>query len=63
MDNEVLERLTRIETKLDTAIGRVDDHESRIRRLERALWPATGAAATAGGAVGSIASRLLHGGA
>lgn len=38
-DREVLDRLTRIETKLDHAISGVDDHEKRIRALERARWP------------------------
>ena len=28
------EMLTRIETKLDVAIGRLDDHEIRLRALE-----------------------------
>ncbi len=33
MDGTV-EMLTRIETKLDIAIGRLDDHEKRLRSLE-----------------------------
>lgn len=61
MDQEVLERLTRIETKLDAAISRGDDHEHRLRRLERAVWLATGAAAAMGGAVGAAAQRLVGG--
>ncbi|MFT2016280.1 hypothetical protein ACMA1D_10620 [Streptomyces sp. 796.1] len=32
---EVIDRLARIETKLDAAIFRSDDHEARIRRVER----------------------------
>lgn len=32
--NETTETLARIETKLDIAIGRLDDHESRLRLLE-----------------------------
>lgn len=58
---EVLERLTRIEVKLDVAVSRTEDHEGRLRRLERALWVATGAAAMTGGLVGSIASKILGG--
>lgn len=58
-EREVLDRLVRIETKLDAQLTRSDDHETRLRRLERALWLATGAAAAAGGVVGSIASRLM----
>lgn len=34
-ESEILQRLTRIETKLDSHIGRIDDHEKRIRFLER----------------------------
>jgi len=29
-----VEQLTRIETKLDMAIARLDDHEARLRSLE-----------------------------
>ncbi|HEX4816711.1 MAG TPA: hypothetical protein VFV66_28550 [Nonomuraea sp.] len=57
----IIERLARIETKLDNAIGRADDHETRIRRLERALWLVTGAAAAVGGALGSIVQQVLGG--
>ena len=32
---EILQRLTRIETKLDAHIMRIEDHEKRIRFLER----------------------------
>lgn len=32
--DEMTEMLTRIETKLDVAIGRVEDHEIRLRSLE-----------------------------
>lgn len=58
---EVLERLTRIEVKLDTAIARGDDHETRIRRLERIVWIAAGAAATGGGLVGAIIQQATGG--
>lgn len=60
-EREVLDRLISIETKLDSVIRRGDDHESRLRRLERALWLATGAAAAGGGLVGSIAQRIMGG--
>ena len=43
---EMVERLSKIETKLD----RVEDHESRIRKLERMVWIAAGAGAVAGNA-------------
>lgn len=37
------------------------DHEARIRRLERIVWLAMGAAAVSGGAIGTLASGLLNG--
>lgn len=43
---EMIERLSRLEAKLD----RVDDHESRIRKLERMIWVAAGAGAVLGNA-------------
>lgn len=55
------ERLIRLEVKLDLALSNGTDHEARLRRLERALWLATGAAAAAGGVVGSFLSKLISG--
>ncbi|MGI5285238.1 hypothetical protein ACQEVF_18145 [Nonomuraea polychroma] len=54
MDREVIETLVRMETKLDAAISRGDDHEDRIRRLERAVWVAAGAGMAGGGVFGVI---------
>lgn len=58
------ERLTRLETKLDLVITRLvdghGDHEVRIRRLERVVWVASGAAAAAGGGVGALLVSLLN---
>lgn len=34
-ESEILQRLTRIETKLDSKIEKLADHEKRIRFLER----------------------------
>ncbi|MBQ9832610.1 MAG: hypothetical protein IJO48_02650 [Clostridia bacterium] len=31
---DLLQKLTEIDTKLDSALARLDDHESRIRSLE-----------------------------
>ena len=41
--NEALQRLTRIETKITTVCGTQGDHEKRIRTLERGAWVAIGA--------------------
>jgi hypothetical protein len=61
VDREVLDRLVRIETKIDSIIDRGDDHEKRIRRLERALWLAIGAAPAAGGTAGWLYQQLMGG--
>jgi len=43
---EILERLTRIETRLANGICQdIQDHERRIRFLERGFWTAFGALA------------------
>jgi hypothetical protein len=61
VEREVLDRLVSIETKLDLSIGRVDDHETRLRRLERTVWIAAGVAAAGGGAVGAVARQIMGG--
>lgn len=48
-DVAIGERLARIETKLDLWHLTHQDHEGRIRRLERAVWVAAGLS-MAGGA-------------
>lgn len=65
-DIEIVERLTRIETKVD---GIKDDNargdalhadfEQRIRRVERWMFLLTGAAATLGSSAGVLVSKLL----
>jgi len=35
---ELKERLARIETKLDQALTHLQDHESRLRAVEKAWW-------------------------
>lgn len=69
MDVALLERLVRVETKLDSTLGtlkgetakRLDNHEERIRKVERVLWVVTGAAAAVGSAVGSVLVRVIGG--
>ncbi len=52
------QRLVRIETLLLNIITKGDDHEARIRRLEKVLYIGIGIAATAGSAVGSYVGSL-----
>lgn len=40
--------LTRMDERLEQVIKAKDDHESRIRALERKVWAASGIAAVAG---------------
>jgi hypothetical protein len=67
------ERLIRIEAKLDawnlTATAhetRSDqihqDHESRIRKLERSVWLMAGAAAAVGGGAGALLAPVIGSG-
>lgn len=60
MTDETLDtRLARIETKLDIALSSQNDHEARIRRLEKALFTAMGIAAAIGGLLGAVGSKIV----
>jgi hypothetical protein len=59
-ETSFVERLTRIETKIDVFLVAHDDHETRLRRLERAVYIATGAAAMFGGAVGTVLVKVFE---
>jgi predicted component of type VI protein secretion system len=50
---EMARSLHRIETKLDRAI---DDHEQRLRRVERWMWTSLGLASL--GAAGGVSAAL-----
>lgn len=39
MDEALIERLVRMETKLDLVLTRAEDHEVRLRALEERKWP------------------------
>lgn len=76
-DPQTLERLVRIETKIDymgdmikgqdSRINSVEsrvpdpDHEARIRKIERAMWIVAGLAAAGGGTAGGFISQILGG--
>lgn len=53
--------VARIDEKVTTLLRQRDDHEARIRRLERWVWFATGAAAAVGSAAGSLTSTIVGG--
>jgi len=50
--------LKEINTKLDNLVTDTEDHESRIRTLEKKVWGASGLAGSLGGLLGYIASIL-----
>ena len=60
MPDDALERLVRIETKLDSVVDGRADHESRLRHLEQWMWRAAGAAAVVGGLVGAAAGAVVR---
>lgn len=64
---EVRQILSSIDKKLDVALvsvehssKAVDDHEARIRVIEKAIWRAAGAAAFLGGAAGIIVNQVTR---
>lgn len=63
--NEVITRLTRIETKIDTYKPQLDDHEARIRELEGKAgkkWESVITAiiaAIVGGIVGYFINKII----
>lgn len=52
------QRLIRIETLLIGMASKGDDHEIRIRRLEKVLYIGIGIAAAGGSAIGSYIGQL-----
>ena len=50
--------LARIETKLDRAISDHEDHEKRIRKIERIIWKAFGASSATGALLGAGLIRI-----
>lgn len=46
--------------ELQGSLKQVDDHETRIRALERKLWIATGSAVVLSSTLGAVISSLLH---
>lgn len=59
-DHEVIDRLARIETKLDSALSQLTDHESRLRLTDRWRYAlSTGTALSLLGAMGSFVRVAL----
>lgn len=60
-DHDMIDRLARIETKLDVYLKQATDHEGRIRILEQAKWRLFGFASALGLLGGGAATKLLGG--
>lgn len=52
--------LARIDEKLTGVLTRDNDHEKRIRSLEKTIWLGVGFAAAVGSASGSLFARLVN---
>lgn len=52
-------KLLDMDKKLDPLPAQAQDHETRLRALERNLWLAVGAASIGGGALGQIIPGLI----
>lgn len=55
----IIESLVEIKTLLQGVLSKSEDHESRIRSLERAKWLIAGIAAAGGGTAGTLISQFL----
>ncbi len=55
---EILQRVTRIETKLDSALAVDRDHERRVRNLEKRQWFLSGV----GAVIGAVLTKIGFGG-
>ncbi|WP_159795621.1 hypothetical protein [Puerhibacterium puerhi] len=53
------ERVIRIEGQLKELNDSRDDHEARIRNIERRLWIIAGASMVGGAGLGEVLSRVL----
>ena len=62
-DQTTNDRLTRIEVKLDLALTNHQDHEARIRTLEKARWPLPSLAVllSLGALVATIVGLIMKG--
>jgi hypothetical protein len=60
MNSEIVERLARIETKLDAALTVQADHETRMRATEKKQWYHSGALALAAAYFSKFGIALPH---
>lgn len=53
--------LARMEVKLDNSLNSLNDHENRLRVLEKKVWVASGGAGLISGVAVAWATKLLGG--
>ena len=56
---EVRDDVTSIKKELENTTKDVDDHEARIRQMEKAQWRWAGAAAAVGAVISFVGDRLF----
>jgi len=54
LETRIFVKLENMDGKLDTLVDKSVDHEGRIRKLEKTIYYATGAAAVLGGVIGNV---------
>lgn len=58
---EVYDKLSELVVSMSGVPARIEDHETRLRSLERKIWAATGFAAALGAGLGTALSQLIGG--
>lgn len=59
-NTDLLIMLVRVETKIDAIVAKADDHEARLRILEKARWPLPSVGALTGVAGVIVATYSLY---
>lgn len=57
----IYDTVLKIDKKLDPIPARIDDHEHRLRALERQVWVWVGAASIGGGGLVTLITRAMGG--
>lgn len=58
--SRIYDKLLDVEAKVDPLPERVNDHEVRIRAIEKYLWVWIGAAGVGGAGVGQIINTIIN---
>lgn len=58
---EIYDKLVELVVAMSPVPSRIEDHENRLRTLERKIWMAAGFAAAIGTGLGTALSQILGG--